>query len=181
MEVKIHDKIFRPFISDVAIAARIREMGIRITDDYRAQNPLFLVVLKGSFIFAADLFRHVGTAASVSFIRLNSYNGDTTSGSVKTILGLQESVKGRHVVVIEDIIDTGTTLHHFLPLLHSEEPASLRIATFLVKPDALQYDDVRADYTGFEIPDKFVVGYGLDYDGLGRNLPDLYQEVRQSF
>ncbi len=177
MEIEIHDKIFRPFISSDIIAARIREMGDRITEDYRDKNPLFLAVLNGAFVFAADLFRCIDTPATVSFVRLSSYAGDATTGTVAIHLGLTEKLEGRHVIIVEDIIDTGTTLHHFLPLVRKENPASLKLAAFLVKPESLRYSEVRADYSGFEIPDKFVVGYGLDYDGLGRNLPDLYQQA----
>lgn len=177
MEIKIHDKTFRPFIDSDAIAARIREMGDRMTEDYRDKNPLFLAVLNGAFIFAADLFRCIDTRASVSFVRLSSYAGDASTGAISIHLGLTEKIEGRHVIIVEDIIDTGTTLHQFLPMVRGEHPASLKVAAFLVKPEALQHPDVRADYSGFEIADKFVVGYGLDYDGLGRNLPELYQQA----
>lgn len=178
MEIRIHDKLFRPLISSDVIAARIGEMGRAITADYQGTAPLFLSILNGSFVFTADLLRRIDNAsASVSFVRLQSYTGDATSGTVSTLLGFQQSLQGRHVIVLEDIIDTGTTLHQFLPVVRQQNPASLRIASFLVKPAALQHVDVAADYFGFEIADKFVVGYGLDYEGLGRNLPGLYQAV----
>lgn len=177
MEIEIHGKIFRPFMGSDAIAARVREMGRQLTEDYKDKNPLFVVVLNGAFVFAADLFRCIDTPVSVSFVRLSSYAGDASAGTITIHQGLTEKIEGRHVVLVEDIIDTGTTLHQFLPVIRKEHPASLKIAAFLVKPEALKYHEAQADYSGFEIPDKFVVGYGLDYDGLGRNLPELYQQA----
>lgn len=173
MKVCLHDKWFEPFISRDAISGRIAELGRQLDEDYAGLDPLFIGILNGSFIFAADLFRAVSVAAEISFIKLASYKGTSSTGNVITAISMEESLAGRHVVIVEDIIDTGKTLSAFLPEILQRQPASVRIAAFLTKPEALQYD-IGAHYVGFEIPDKFVVGYGLDYDGLGRNLPDLY-------
>jgi hypoxanthine phosphoribosyltransferase len=173
MQITVHDKQFVPYIDANAIQKRIAELGAQISEDYKGQRPLIIAVLNGSFIFAADLFRHLTIEAEISFIKLASYKGTLSTGSVVTAIGLEEKLTGRPVMLLEDIIDTGKTLHSFLPEIRSRQPASLKIATFLTKPDALLYD-VKANYIGFEIPDHFVVGYGLDYDGLGRNLPGLY-------
>lgn len=172
--IQVHDKFFQPYISKEKIAARIAELGASISIDYAGKNPLVLAILNGSFVFAADLFRALTIDAEISFIKLASYKGTTSTGNVITAIGMEEDLYQRHIIVMEDIIDTGKTLSSFIPDLLHRQPASLRIATFLTKPEALKYD-VKADYVGFEIPDKFVVGYGLDYDGHGRNLPELFQ------
>lgn len=171
--ITIHNRVFVPFISQEAIAARISELARMINLDYEGQKPLIIGILNGSFIFAADLFRELTIEAEISFIKLASYKGTSTTGHVVTAIGMEEDLHGRHVIIVEDIIDTGKTLSSFLPEIHHRQPASVKIATFLTKPEALKYD-VKADYTAFEIEDKFVVGYGLDYDGLGRNYKDLY-------
>ncbi|XZF12856.1 hypoxanthine phosphoribosyltransferase [Chitinophagaceae bacterium MMS25-I14] len=174
--VQVHDKTFQPYIDREAIQRRIAELGRQIDEDYGDKNPLFLAILNGSFIFAADLFRSISIPAEISFIKLASYKGTSSTGNVITAIGLEEDLYERHIIILEDIIDTGKTLSSFIPDLMHRQPASLKIATFLTKPEALKYD-VKADYIGFEIPNKFVVGYGLDYDGHGRNLPELYQLV----
>jgi hypoxanthine phosphoribosyltransferase len=172
--VTVHDKVFKPFIDKATIERRVAELGKQIDSDYQGKRPLFLAILNGSFIFAADLFRCITIDAEISFIKLASYKGTTSTGNVVTAIGMEETLHHRHVVLLEDIIDTGKTLSSFLPEILSRQPASLKVATFLTKPEALQYD-IRADYVGFEVPNKFVLGYGLDYDGLGRNLPELYE------
>lgn len=177
MQVSVHDKQFRPYISAAQIQQRVAELGAQISKDYDGLKPLIIAILNGSFIFAADLFRALTIDAEISFIKLASYKGTTSTGSVVTAIGMDEMLSGRHVIILEDIIDTGKTLHSFLPEITQRQPASLKIATFLSKPEALQHE-VTADYTGFEIPNNFVVGYGLDYDGLGRNLPELYTLVQ---
>ena len=176
-QVQVHDRLFKPFIERKEISERIQALAGQISRDYEGQRPLFIAVLNGSFIFAADLFRSLSIEAEISFIKLASYKGTTSTGNVVTAIGLEESLHDRHVILLEDIIDTGKTLSSFLPELLSRQPASLKIAAFLTKPSALQYE-VHADYIGFEVPDKFVLGYGLDFDGLGRNLPDLYELVK---
>lgn len=175
-EVRVHDKIFRPFIDRETIQERVAELGKEIDRDLQGKVPLFIAILNGSFVFASDLFRCLTIEAEISFIKLASYKGTTSTGSVITAIGMDENLKDRHVIILEDIIDTGKTLHAFLPEILDRDPASLKIATFLSKPDALKHP-VKADYVGFEVPDKFVLGYGLDYDGLGRNLPELYELV----
>ncbi len=172
--VTVHDKEFVPFLNADKIAQRTQELAAQISKDYTGKRPLVIAILNGSFIFAADIFRHLTIDAEISFIKLASYKGTTSSGNVITAIGLEESLHERHIILLEDIIDTGKTLHTFLPQLQHQMPASIEIASLLTKPAALQYP-VTARYIGFEIPDKFVVGYGLDYDGLGRNLPEIYQ------
>ena len=173
-DIRIHDKHFTPFITAAEIKQRVHALAALINTDYAGKNPLLIGILNGSFIFAADLFRGLTIEAEISFIKLASYKGTSSSGHVVTAIGLEEELHGRHVIIVEDIIDTGKTLHSFLPGLQQRQPASVKIAAFLTKPDALQYD-VRADYVAFEIANKFVVGYGLDYDDHGRNYPDLYR------
>lgn len=172
-EVQLHDKHFRPYISSEQIQQRISELATEINHDYAELNPLFIGILNGSFIFASDLFRAITIKAEISFIKLASYRGTSSTGSVITAIGLEDNLHDRHIIILEDIVDTGRTLFSFLPVIEQQSPASVRIATFLSKPDARQHE-VPLAYTGFEIPDKFVVGYGLDYDKLGRNLPELY-------
>ena len=172
-EVQIHDKTFVQFIDRQTIEDRVRTVADRISSDYAGKRPLLLGILNGSFIFAADLFRCLQIDAAITFVKLASYKGTTSTGNVITAIGMEERIADRHVIIVEDIIDTGRTLHAFLPEIERQNPASVSIATFLTKPGALQYD-IRACYTAFEIENKFVVGYGLDFDGLGRNLPDLH-------
>jgi hypoxanthine phosphoribosyltransferase len=173
-DIFVNGKMFRPFIDEQQIQQRVAELGREIDRDYEGMDPLFIAILNGSFIFAADLFRNISIAAEISFIKLASYKGTSSTGNVITAIGMDENINGRHIIILEDIIDTGRTLNAFLPEILQRQPASLKIATFLTKPTALQYD-VKADYIGFEVPDKFVLGYGLDFDGLGRNLPELYE------
>lgn len=172
--VQVHDKHFEVFIEKAAIDERVQALAAQIEADYRGMNPLLLGILNGSFIFAADLLRCLSSPVEISFIKLASYKGTTSTGNVITAIGLEENITGRHVLIVEDIIDTGRTLHSFLPQVLQQQPASLKVACFLSKPDA-RLCDVRPDYTGFDIPDVFVVGYGLDYDGQGRNLQHLYK------
>jgi hypoxanthine phosphoribosyltransferase len=172
--IKIHDKHFSAFISAQKIARRVAEMGQRISVDYAGKRPLFLSVLNGAFIFAADLVRAVDVECEMTFVKLTSYKGTSTTGNVQTVLGLDADLRGRHIIIVEDIVDTGNTLHNFMKELNKNDPASVAIAACFFKPDALKHPLV-IDYLGFEIPDKFIVGYGLDYDGLGRNLPDVLQ------
>lgn len=171
--VHIRDKHFKLFIGRDEIQQRISHMAQQIEQDYSGKQPIFLCLLKGSFIFAADLFRAVNMPAEVSFVRLNSYDGTNSTGEVNTLLAINDILQDRHVILVEDIIDTGKTVHELMKELEYLQPASVKLASLLSKPDALQHD-VTIDYTGFVIPDKFVVGYGMDYNELGRNLPDIY-------
>jgi hypoxanthine phosphoribosyltransferase len=170
----IKDLAFRPYIGAAEIEARVAALGQDIGRAYAGKCPLFLVVLNGAFVFAADLVRACAIESEITFVRLASYDGLASSGKVKTILGLPEGLDGRHIIIVEDIIDSGRTLAGFIPQLQQHLPASIAVAALLVKPDALEHR-VSIDYKGFDIPTKFVVGYGLDYDGLGRQLPDIYQ------
>lgn len=171
--ITLHDKCFVPFITSTAIHERVALMAAAINHDYKGRKPLLLAILNGSFIFAADLFRQLTIDAEISFIKLSSYSGTTSAGQVATAIGLAEDVQGRDIIIVEDIIDTGKTLHSFLPQLMQQGVASVAIAAFLTKPAALVYD-VQASYFGFAIENRFVVGYGLDYNGLGRNVPSLF-------
>lgn len=172
--ITVNGLAFRPYISAADIQACVEKMGLRISRDYEGKRPLFLAVLNGAFIFAADLIRACTIDCEIAFIRLASYDGLSSSGRVKTVIGLQEKLEGRHVIIIEDIVDSGKTLAEFLPQLQEKGPASVAVAALLLKPEALEFE-VPVHYKGFEIPSSFVIGYGLDYGGLGRQLPDIYQ------
>ena len=172
--IQVLDKTFEPYLKEEAIQEKITELAGQLNQDYAGKRPLFLSVLNGAFLFTADLFKQITIEAEVSFIKLASYKGTSSTGNVITAIGLDINVKDRHIIILEDIIDTGKTLHHYLPQLENMQPASVKIAVLLNKKEALQYP-VQVDYTCFDIPNKFVVGYGLDYDGLGRNSRDIYQ------
>ena len=172
--IKVLDKEFEPYISEATIQEKISELAAQLNKEYAGKRPIFLSILNGSFLFTADLFRQITIEAEVCFIKLASYKGTTSSGNVITAIGLDANVSGRDIIIIEDIIDTGKTLHHFLPQLESNQPTSIKIAVLLNKKEALAYP-VKVDYACFDIPNKFVVGYGLDYDGLGRNTKAIYQ------
>ena len=174
--IKVHDKSFETYLSDETIQQRVNEMAAAINRDYAGKKPLFIAILNGSFMFAADLFKQLSIEAELCFIKLASYKGMKSSGKVITSIGLEEDLFGKDVIIVEDIVDTGKTLHKFLPKLLHQQPKSLKIATLLHKSEATEYPLV-LDYVGFIIPNKFVVGYGLDYDGLGRNLREIYQLV----
>jgi hypoxanthine phosphoribosyltransferase len=174
--INVHDKSFETYLSAAIIQQRINELAAVINKDYAGSRPLFIAILNGSFMFAADLFRQLDIEAELCFIKLASYKGLKSSGNVITTIGLEDDLYGKDVIIVEDIVDTGKTLHNFLPKLMHQQPKSLKIATLLHKKEATAYP-LSLDYVGFEIPDKFVVGFGLDYDGLGRNLKEIYQLV----
>ena len=165
---------FECYLTKQKITERVKDMGEQITNKYSNKKPLFIGVLNGAFIFTADLVRHCQIECEVAFVRLSSYQGTQSSGHIKTVYGLEMEIKNRHLIVVEDIVDSGRTLHCFLDYLKKQNPASIELAALLLKPDALQFP-LQLDYIGFEIPEKFVVGYGLDYDGLCRNYEDIYQ------
>lgn len=172
--VKLHDKTFTTYLSTETIQEKIRELAATINSEYEGRRPLFIAILNGSFMFAADLFKYLTIDAEISFIKLASYRGMKSTGKVITAIGLEDDLFNRDVVILEDIVDTGKTLHEFLPKLQHQQPKSLKIVTLLHKSICTKYP-LAIDYVGFDIPDKFVVGYGLDFDGLGRNLKEIYQ------
>ncbi len=172
--VQVHDKVFEIFLTEQNIRERVQQIAGQINGEYQGKRPLFISILNGSFMFAADLFRNLTIEAELCFIKLASYKGMKSSGKVVTTIGLEDDLYGRDVIIVEDIVDTGKTLHNFLPKLLHQQPRSLKIAALLHKPEATEYP-LQVDYTGFSIPNKFVVGYGLDYNGLGRNLREIYQ------
>ncbi|GAB3423085.1 hypoxanthine phosphoribosyltransferase [Niabella aquatica] len=172
--IKVHDKTFTIYLNEAQLQNRIKELAALINRDYEGRQVVFIAILNGSFMFAADIFKYLTVDSKISFIKLASYKGLNSSGSVTTAIGLDTDLHGKNVVILEDIIDTGKTLHYFLPQLQHQQPASLKIVTLLHKAEMTTYK-VPIDYTGFVIPNKFVVGYGLDYDGLGRNYKEIYQ------
>ncbi len=174
--IKVHDKSFETYLPEEKIQERIKEIAAAINAEYTGKKPLFIAILNGSFMFAADLFKHVNIDAELCFIKLASYKGMKSSGNVVTSIGLEDDLFGKDVIIVEDIVDTGKTLHNFLPKLLHQQPKSLKIASLLHKSEATEYP-LTIDYVGFDIPNKFVVGYGLDYDGLGRNLKEIYQLI----
>ena len=172
--IKVHDKYFVPYLSEEEIQQHIQEIAAKINTDYADKKPLFIAILNGSFMFAADLFKYIQIDCEICFIKLASYKGTKSTGQVVTPIGLDTDVTGRDIIIVEDIVDTGRTLNYFLPQLYNQQPASLKLAILLHKPTATVYP-IKIDYCGFSIPDKFVVGYGLDYNGLGRNIRSIYQ------
>jgi hypoxanthine phosphoribosyltransferase len=174
--IQIKDKLFSLSIPESDILKAVKAVASQINTDLSGSNPLFICVLNGAFMFASDLMKEISFPCEITFIKLSSYEGLYTSGSVKEIIGLNESVVGRNVVVVEDIVDTGITMERILESLVAKGAKDIHVATFLQKPDALQRD-IKIDYIAMKIPNDFIVGYGLDYDGYGRNLKDIYTVV----
>ena len=170
----LHDKEFEPFIPDQELQARISDLGAGINADYQGQEVHFISILNGAFMFSADLLKHISLPCYIHFLKVRSYEGTQSTGAVSNIIGLTDSLQGKHLIIIEDIVDTGATMQHVHRELRRMEPASIKVASLLLKPEAYK-GDIKIDYLCFSIPNKFVVGYGLDYDGLGRNLKDIYQ------
>lgn len=171
--ITIKDKQFKPYIGYDKISASINEVAKKINIDLKDEKPLFLVVLNGSFMFAADLLKEVHIPCEISFIKVASYHGTTSSGSVTELVGLSENISGRTVVIVEDIVDTGVTIEKLYSILLQKGASEIRIASLLMKPDSYK-KPFPIDYVGIKIPNDFVVGFGLDYDGMGRNLKDIY-------
>lgn len=176
--VKIKDKTFHTLISEAEIKKRVKELAESINHDMKDKNPIFLSVLNGAFIFTADLLREVTIPCEVSFVKLASYQGVISSGKVKEVIGLNVDIANRTVVIVEDIVDTGHTMRRMIDTLQLHHPASIHICTLFVKPKKLE-EQLNIDYAAFEIPNGFIVGYGLDYDQQGRNLKEVYQAVKE--
>jgi len=174
--VTLKDKTFSLSLPASEIEVAVKALADQINLDMQGTTPLFLVILNGSFMFAGDLLKKINLQCEVSFVKLASYSGNQSTGSVKKLIGLNEDMKGRNVVILEDIIDSGITMEHLFEQLKEMQPASVKIVTFLFKPKAFT-KSFPIDYIGVSIPNDFIVGYGLDYDGLGRNLPDIYKIV----
>jgi hypoxanthine phosphoribosyltransferase len=175
-KLKLLDKEFEISIPSDVIQSRITELAKEISEDMTGQKPVFLGILNGSFMFASDLFKKINIEAQITFLKLASYQGTTTTGNVKQLIGLNQDLKGQHIVILEDIVDTGITLETIMMQLSGYQPASVKIVTLLFKPQAYQ-KDIPIDYVGFSIPNEFIVGYGLDYDGFGRNTEDIYKVI----
>ncbi len=171
--ITVKDKTFVPFLEPTTLNARITELAYELNHDYHDKTPLFIVVLKGAFLFAAELFKHVTIPCEITFVRLASYQSMESSGRIKQIIGLEEPIEGRHVVIVEDIVDTGLTMAQLVRQLKEKGAESVEVATLLHKPEAMR-EPVVTRYVGFEIENRFVVGFGLDYDEQGRNLDAVY-------
>lgn len=174
--IKVKDKFFTKYIDAQDILKAVKKVSDEIYADYSKEVPLFLCVLNGSFMFASDLMKEYDGICEISFIRLSSYQGTQTTEEVKTLIGLTQDIKNRDVIILEDIIDSGITVSHLLEDLQQYSPASLKVASLLFKPEAVK-TAIKPDYIGIEIPKDFIVGYGLDYDGFGRNLSDIYKII----
>lgn len=172
-QVTYNGLTFEPYIKREQIQTRIEELAREITAEYAGKKPLFVCVLNGAFPFASELFLNVDTDAEIAFVRFKSYEGTASTGVVRELMGLTDDIAGRPVIVVEDIVDTGNTIKSLVETLRAKNPADVRIATLLFKPESLKCD-VRPDYVGFAIPPKFIIGFGLDLDGLARNLQDIY-------
>ena len=175
--ITVGDRQFTVFIDQTTIQTRVAALASELNRDYNGRQPLLVGVLNGSFMFAADLMKRLTIPCEISFVKFASYHRTASTGQVDELFGLNEDLAGRHVLVLEDIVDTGLTVRSLLAHLRAQNPASLAVATLLFKPDALQYPESQPQYVGFAIENRFVLGYGLDYGGLGRNLPDLHVVV----
>lgn len=173
-KIKVLDKYFKKSIDRSQLAEAVSKLAKQINSDYKGKTPLFLCVLNGSFMFASDLMKEIEGDCEISFIKLSSYEGTSTTGHVRTIMGFNEDIQGRDVIVLEDIVDTGHTITKLVETLSGHKPGSVKVATMLFKPAALQVE-LKPDYVGIEIPNDFILGYGLDYNGFGRNLADIYK------
>ncbi len=176
--IQVKDREFEVFLKEEEIQKEIKRVAAEINRDYVGKEPLFLCVLNGSFMFAADLLKDVNVPCNVSFVKVSSYQGTDTTGKVKELMGLQEDVEGRHIIIVEDIVDTGYTMRDVLDSLAEKKAASVQVCALLCKPDKLKVD-INLKYLAMNIPNGFIVGYGLDYDGFGRNSRDIYKIVKE--
>lgn len=174
--IKVKEKQFAISILETEILTAVQRVADAINRDLEGKEPLFLSVLNGAFMFTADLMKHITIPCEVSFIKLSSYEGTSSTGQVRQLMGLNQCIKGRTVVIVEDIVDTGLTMQKLLELLQAQEPAEVHIATLLLKPDKLKVP-LHIEYAAMQIPNDFIVGYGLDYDGFGRNYKDIYTVI----
>lgn len=172
--IHLHDKTFVPYISSEEIQFAIQNMAKQMASDFFEETPVFIGVLNGSFMVLGDLMKNYRGMCEVSFVKVASYEGTATTNAIKQLIGVNENLEGRTVVIVEDIIDTGNTIVALKQLLKQHKVKHLKIAALFFKPNACKHD-LKIDYVGIRIPNKFIVGYGLDYNGLGRNLPDVYQ------
>ena len=176
--VQVHDRYFEPFIAEEAIQKEVGRIAMEMNRDLAGKDPIFLGILNGAFMFASDLYKQLNFPCQITFLKLASYSGTKSTGSVKQLIGINRELKDRVVVVLEDIVDTGVTLETIIRQLSGYEPAEIQVATFLHKPEAT-VKEVKLDYVGMEIPNNFILGYGLDYDGYGRNFKEIYQLVNE--
>ena len=174
--IKVHDKWFKPYLTEAQILERVKAVADQMNEELKDKNPLLLAVLNGAYIFAADLTRFLTIPMEISFVKLASYEGVMSTGKVKEVIGINEDLEGRTVVIVEDIVDTGITMKNVIPLFKGRGAENIAICAFLVKPGKLQVD-LKVDYPAMEIPNDFIVGYGLDYNGIGRNYRDIYKVV----
>ncbi len=174
--IKINDRSFRVSITETEIKNRIKSLAAEISADMEGKNPLFLAVLNGAFIFAADLMREMTIPCEISFVKLASYQGTTSTGKIQEVFGINEDLTGRAVIIVEDIVESGQTMKNMIESLGTRNPASVQICTLFFKPDKLK-EELTLDYVAFRIPDDFIVGYGLDYDQAGRGLKDVYSII----
>jgi len=173
-QIQVHDLTFKMYLPAADIQQKVKELSVQLTNDYKDKKPLFVAILNGSFIFAADITRACDFDSDITFVKFSSYEGTGSTGHVKSLIGLNESIEGRDLIIIEDIVDTGKTLSHFLKHLEELKPASVTLVTLLLKPEVFKHQ-FPIQYCGFEIPNKFVIGYGLDYNGRGRTFEGIYQ------
>ncbi len=176
-QITVKDKTFEVSINETTIKQRVREVAQQMSRDLEGKNPLFLAVLNGAFIFAADLMREMTIPCEISFVKLASYQGTTSTGSIKEVIGINEDLSGRTVVIVEDIVESGLTIKRMMEQLGTRNPASVQVCTLFFKPEKLK-EDLKLDYVAFSIPNDFILGYGLDYDQQGRQLKDVYSLVK---
>jgi hypoxanthine phosphoribosyltransferase len=175
--IKVLDKEFKMSIPASNIRKAVEQLAIQINNDYYEEEILFICILNGCFMFAADLLKKIKVPCQISFVKLASYEGLSSTGSIQELIGINEKIAGKKIIILEDIIDTGTTVDTIVTKLRTMNPASLKVATFLFKPQSY-HKNLKIDYIGMEIPEQFIIGYGLDYHGYGRNLEDIYSLIK---